>query len=409
MVNYANGYFFVVVLCLSGIDVIIMIHRKLSSIFCFLFLSMPMIVMAIPASTELTLNESERKWLELHPTVKFTGDPNWLPYEAFDSQDNYIGIVAEHLHLIEKISGLKFKMSPSKTWTESTLKAKQGLVDVLSETDDSDLKSHLNFTVPYISNPIVIAMHIRENYVESISNIKHRKIALIKDYGYVSKIRRNYSDINFVTADDIHDGLISVSTGKVDALLCTLALCSYTISKLGLNNVKITGKTEFDTKLAFGVQKNLPELLSILNMAINKISHEQQQLILDNWIHDKFLEKTDYTLVFQVLAAAIVLLSIFAVWIRRLSREINLRIATEEELKSAEEVLRFSHQRLLLHREYTPLGIIEWNTSFEFIDWNPAAQHIFGYTKEEVLDTILQKEYYLKARYKELIRYGATC
>ena len=45
-----------------------------------------------------------------------------------------------------------------------------------TETDDSDLKSHLNFTIPYISNPIVIAMHSRENYVESIKNIKDRKI-----------------------------------------------------------------------------------------------------------------------------------------------------------------------------------------------------------------------------------------
>ena len=359
--------------------------RNIRALALFLFFFLPMIVMAATPFAELELSESERNWLEAHPTVKFTGDPNWLPYEAFDKKGNYIGIVAEHLSLIAGITGLEFKMSPSETWTESTEKAKQGLVDILSETDDSDLKSHLNFTIPYISNPIVIAMHYKENYVESISHIKDRKIALIKDYGYASKIRRKYSNIQFVTVNDIHDGLISVSTGKVDALLCTLALCSYTIAELGLNNIKITGKTEFDTKLALGVQKNLPELLSILNKAINLISREQQQVILDSWIKNKFPVKTDYTLVFQVVGAAIILLSIFAIWVRRLSREVSLRIKTEEELKSAEEVLRLSHQRLLLHREYSPLAVIEWNTNFEFLDWNPAAQRIFGYTKEEVL------------------------
>ena len=118
---------------------------------------------------------------------------------------------------------------------------------------------------------------------------------------------------------------------------------------------------------------------------MNFISRAQQQNILDSLIKYKFPVKTDYTLVFQVVGAAIVLLSIFAIWVRRLSREVNLRIKTEEELKSAEEVLRLSHQRLLLHREHTPLGVIEWNTDFEFLDWNPAAQRIFGYTKEEVL------------------------
>ena len=50
-----------------------------------------------------------------------------------------------------------------------------------------------------------------------------------------------------------------------------------------------------------------------------------------------------------------------------------------------EESLRISQQRLLLHRDQSPLGLIEWNTDFEFVDWNPAAERIFGYTREEVL------------------------
>jgi len=348
-----------------------------------LFLST--LVMAEQADLNLELNEDEQRWLAAHPSVKFTGDPNWLPYEAFDDEGKYIGIVAEHLGLIEEITGIKFKMSPSKTWTESTEKAKQGVVDILSETDDSDLKSHLNFTQPYIANPIVIAMHSRENYVEGIANINNRRIALIKDYGYTPKIRRKYSNIDFVTVDDIQHGLIAVSSGEVDALLCTLALCSYTISELGLNNVKITGKTEFDTKLALGVQKDLPELLSILNKGIKSISREQQQTILDSWIKDKFIEKTDYTLVLQVIFAAIILLGIFIFWNRRLSREIALRNKTERELTAAEEVLRISNQRLLSHREHTPLGVIEWNTDFVILDWNQAAENIFGFTKDEVV------------------------
>lgn len=43
-----------------------------------------------------------------------------------------------------------------------------------------------------------------------------------------------------------------------------------------------------------------------------------------------------------------------------------------------------SKERLLLHREQTPLGVIEWNTNFEVVDWNLAAERIFGFKKEEV-------------------------
>ncbi len=334
---------------------------------------------------DLGLSHSERQWLNDHPTVSFTGDPNWLPYEAFDSQGNYIGIVAEHLRLISEMTGITFNISPSKTWTESTEKAKNGIVDILSETDDSDLKSYLTFTDPYLSNPIVITMRSSENFVEGISDIQNQKLALIKDYGYASKIRRLHSDIEFLTVADIQEGLIAVSTGEIDALLCTLALCSYTIAELGLNNVRIVGKTVFDTRLALGVQKHLPELVSILNKAIQNIRPAQQQSILNSWISQKFSPRTDYSLVYQVMVIAIFLIAIFVFWNRRLSKEVNYRKTIEEELMSAEEVLRISHQRLLLHREQSPLGVIEWNTNFEFIGWNEAAEKIFGFSQEEVI------------------------
>jgi len=191
------------------------------SLLFFILLSLQVSVGIAAPVPEIALTDSERLWLNEHPTVSFTGDPNWLPYEAFDAKGVYIGIVAEHLKLISKFSGITFDMSPSATWTESTEKAKSGRVDILSETDDSDLKSHLVFTNSYLSNPIVIAMHNSENYVESISVVRDRKLALIRDYGYASKIRRQYPNIDFITADDIQDGLIAVSTGEVDALLCT--------------------------------------------------------------------------------------------------------------------------------------------------------------------------------------------
>ena len=56
-----------------------------------------------------------------------------------------------------------------------------------------------------------------------------------------------------------------------------------------------------------------------------------------------------------------------------------------KSLKQSHDTLHLSHQRLLLQREHTPLAIVEWNTSFECIDWNPAAEYIFGFSKNEVI------------------------
>ena len=329
----------------------------------------------------LNLTAEERTWLKANPEVSFTGDPNWLPYEAFTEQGEYIGIVSEHLKLISDVSGLKFKISPSKTWTESIEKAKKGRVDILSETNDSDLKTHLDFTRSYLSNPIVIAMRITENYVENINTIADKRIALIKDYGYVSKIRRKYSNIKFITVDDIQDGLVAVSTGKVDALFCTLALCSYTIHELGINDVKITGKTEFDTKLALGVRKNMPELLSILNKAISSIGAGQQQLILDKWIKHEYVEKTNYTIVFITIIISLLLLSVFYYWNRRLFKEIELRKNAEKNLTASSEINeRF---RILFYETKVGHALNNLKTG-AFLSVNDTFAEITGYTLDEL-------------------------
>jgi len=48
------------------------------------------------------------------------------------------------------------------------------------------------------------------------------------------------------------------------------------------------------------------------------------------------------------------------------------------------EEIRFSEQRLKLYREQAPMATIEWNTNFQVISWNRAAEQMFGYSLDEV-------------------------
>jgi diguanylate cyclase (GGDEF)-like protein len=288
---------------------------------------------SLDQSSALELTAEEQQWLNSHPSIRFTGDPDWLPYEAFDDKGNYIGIVSQYLELIEAMLGRKFIRVVSPSWEDSVAMAEDGSVDILSETNDSRLQSILSFTDHYLSSPVIIVMRNTENYTESITKIKSRKIGLIKNYGYTKKIHENYPDINFNDINSVRDGLISVSTGEIDALICTMTMCGYTIYKLGMSNIKITGKTEFETHLSFGVNKKHGTLVSILNKAINNISQAQQQKILDEWIIDKYIEKTDYKSLFQAIAVFCVVLILFLLWNRSMAREITHRKRLEDKLK----------------------------------------------------------------------------
>lgn len=55
------------------------------------------------------------------------------------------------------------------------------------------------------------------------------------------------------------------------------------------------------------------------------------------------------------------------------------------ERKQAEEALRHLELKLLFHWQHTPLAVIEWDTQFRVVEWNPAAERMFGYSRREAI------------------------
>jgi len=63
-------------------------------------------------------------------------------------------MVADYLKIIEQKLGIKFTITPTKTWTESLHKVKNKGVELLSATN-SVLPTVLTYTESYLSSPIV--------------------------------------------------------------------------------------------------------------------------------------------------------------------------------------------------------------------------------------------------------------
>lgn len=58
----------------------------------------------------------------------------------------------------------------------------------------------------------------------------------------------------------------------------------------------------------------------------------------------------------------------------------------EQRVERRTDELIKSQQKLTLMFEQTPLAVIEWNNNFEVTAWNPAAEAIFGYSKDEAIE-----------------------
>ena len=338
----------------------------------------------------LKLTAKEQHWLNEHKVIRFTGNPNWLPYEAFDKQGEYIGIVADHLKLIEQKLGIKIEIIPTQSWSDSIEKVKQGEIDVLSETSDSNLNSHLTFTQDYISSPVVIVMRNNADYVDGINQIKQKKIAVIKDHGNVSKIIKKHPDLVFHHISTIQEGLTDVSTGKVDALLATLAQASYHISELGINNIRIVGKTEFNTRLAFGMRQEFTPLVPLFNRAINSISQIKKQRIFRAWGKHNFADKVDYALLSIIAGIFLSIIAFFFYWNRKLAKEITRRKEAENQTQTLIDNI--------------PLQIAVTSLNGQFITANPKLANDNNIGMDELLQLNMQDYYVRESDREEIIK-----
>ena len=63
-------------------------------------------------------------------------------------------------------------------------------------------------------------------------------------------------------------------------------------------------------------------------------------------------------------------------------------LAVKEDItdsKRAKEALLKSEERIRMHIQNTPIATVEYDKDFRFTGWNPAAEHIFGFTAAEAL------------------------
>jgi two-component system sensor histidine kinase EvgS len=138
----------------------------------------------------------------------------------------------------------------------------------------------------------------------------------------------------------VEEGLLALSNGDLDVMVTHIPAVSYTVARLGLSNLRITSITPYQYDLRLAVRKDNPELHRILNKALGSLESSETDAIYNRWIHLDIEQQADYTVVRRVVLIALLVVLIFLYWNRKLSREVDERIRSENALRRSEDELR---------------------------------------------------------------------
>jgi signal transduction histidine kinase len=201
--------------------------------------------------------------------------------------------------------------------------------------------THLIPTHKVIEGSIGIATKINEQLHNDLAEISFKKVALLHGQTSISQyVKHNFPNLTIVMVDSIEEGLKMVARGKVYGYADETFSLAYHILRLYSNELKIMeriNKTPLHGSL--GIRKDEPQLLHIMNKAIDSTDEQEIRDIIHDWISVRVEKGFDYTFLAEIVFFLLVILLVSLYWIRRLLREVTKRKEAEHELKKFNENL----------------------------------------------------------------------
>jgi len=252
---------------------------------------------------KLYLTKKEKNWIKKHPVVTYS-EIDWRPLSIIKN-GKMTGIFGDVLNLVSKKSGITFKFIPSNSWEHVIEQFKNKTIDLIPSNPQIFDLGLVSDT--YKQYPMVIVTGKKYKYIDSLNDLYGKTVVVPNFYTSFNYIITNYPDIKIIKTKNIPEALHILNQGKADAFVGHIATSLYYISDLLLSDLKIAGTTKFQYKHNYLVQREYPELLSIVNKSFKLITEKEKIQIYSNWTNTVIEKEINYKLIWEILFIVLLL------------------------------------------------------------------------------------------------------
>ncbi|MEI8595354.1 diguanylate cyclase domain-containing protein [Photobacterium sp. Hal280] len=264
--------------------------------------------------------------------VFYCFNPSWRPYD-YQEQAQHKGIFADYLHLIEAYLGVTFHPYFTNSWTESLSALQLGHCDFIPAISQTPAREkYLSFTSPYYQIHNVLVAKSDKPVLASLDELAGKAIAGPKHTAVMARLQETHPDIQQVYAATPLQAMHLLNTGKVYAFVAPLDSLIDEL-KEDVFRKKIIAKLDFSLPIAVGVRQDKPELLALLDLAVQAITPEEHREISRKWTQFTLTESHHFTDIYRWSAISVVIILVLGFWITRLRDEIKKRSQTEARLR----------------------------------------------------------------------------
>ena len=235
-----------------------------------------------------TLNQKELQWIENNRLS--VGIEHAKPYISYNkNKQNIEGLYADILQLVIEKTGLKVDYH-AKPWNQLLQEFKDKQIDLLPATFYSKQRESFGrYSSSYYQVREYIYTLNNRFDLKSIDNLQYQKVAIVKGYATIQKIKEKYPNIKIIETDSLEASVTLVLNQEVDALIDYHLVVEDYIRTNSIVKLKAIAQNEFEaTSVHFLSHIDKPILQSILQKGLAAISKDEKNELLLRWVREPY-------------------------------------------------------------------------------------------------------------------------
>lgn len=281
----------------------------------------------------IELSEVERAWILRHQHV-VVASQQFPPFVFKDKEGQWTGLNIDLLNRISRMTGLQFVQEEAFTTAQNLELLHKGRAEMNTTLAANDeRRSFLDFTHPFGGAAWVFVVKADDLSLSTLSQLSGKVLALPARHALENYIRQRYPSIQLLSVDTNEQARALVASGEAVATIQNeVEVQGYPSDELKVGR-SVEGKWSAD---AFSVRKDHPELLSILNKALEALPVAELSAIRLKWLGAAPVPMAVWQRVpmwvYWASATAILFGLISLAWSSRLKRQIRQRLQAEQRL-----------------------------------------------------------------------------
>ncbi len=268
----------------------------------------------------IILSQEQNEYLKNNKTIKMCNNLAWAPIEFMpnflddnnlEKHSNIQGISIDTLKILEKKLNIKFEHIHTNNLEEAKRFLQEGKCDILPATiNTKEANNYANFTKPYLNYELAIITQSNHPFISNIEELLSKKMVIKKESELSEKLANRYKNINIEEVNNIKTAFLNLSTNKADYTISTLPVASYYITRLGLNNLQVSGYMDMTCDISIAVNKDNLILKDILDKGLQSITWNEKKEISQRWTKNLLKETGEFKYLWETISVIFIIIAL---------------------------------------------------------------------------------------------------